>query len=210
MKVFALFAALFLIAAPSLFAGNKGDKSVIVAGEWVWRTGQSTTSGPIESGTTLAASLTSGPGLVFGFNYFVGNKVSVELTAGAARMRGRAISRQGDSVQVLMLGHVNVYPVTAVAQYHFMHQGRVGAYVGAGASYVMFSQFQQHPNGVGKLHSDRGAVVNGGIEWEISRRLDFIADAKYVPFETGSGFTSNDRGFKFKPVFGAVGIRYKF
>jgi outer membrane protein len=120
-------------------------------------------------------------------NIFFGDRLSAEFAISRvspdARLRRRAVGAGATT------GSVDIMPVTAVLQWHFAPNGFIDPYVGGGAAYVLFDNYDNQ--GVSNLdrvdiEDDVGFAVNAGLGIRLGGRLGLNFDAKYVPLEANA------------------------
>jgi len=154
-----------------------------------------------------------------GVNVFFGNRLSFELAAAAVKQgvnftgRVRPANATG--------GDLNMVPITGVLQFHFLPNGTIDPYIGAGAAYVLFDNVD-NPDDFGDLNvrsldfkDDVGLALNAGVAFAISPRLAINVDGKYVPikssatavFVTGPDTTAR---VKINPVIFSAGLSLRF
>jgi outer membrane protein len=119
-------------------------------------------------------------------NIFFGNHLSAEFAiakvdADTNITRRRAVGATG--------GNLDIMPLTAVLQWHFAPNGLIDPYIGAGAAYVLFDDFDA--NGVSGVDSidfkdDAGLAINAGVGIRLGNRFGIVGDVKYVPLESNA------------------------
>jgi outer membrane protein len=147
-------------------------------------------------------------------NVFFSDRISADL----------AISRVSPEAQVRRrasggrTGNLDIMPVTAVLQFHFAPNGFIDPYIGGGAAYVLYDDFDN--NGVGNLdridlEDDVGFAVNAGVGIKLGGRLGIVVDAKYVPLEsnaTAVNVTGPDEEGRIdvSPIIVSAGLSLRF
>src|SRR5438105_659692 len=121
---------LLLLTATTLLAQHRVD--IFVDAEGVRRNAQNTDSTP---GIRFDPSFDSGGGVGGGINYFLTDRVSLEAKVSglASKMRVRVIG--SDFVAVADLGYAQIYPISAILQWHLLERGAIRPYIGAGVSH---------------------------------------------------------------------------
>lgn len=151
-------------------------------------------------------------------NVFFGDKISLEL-AGSSVKQGVSFPgrpRPAGSSQ----SDINMVPLTAVLQWHFIPNGRIDPYVGAGAAYVLFDDIN-NPSDLGNdvqrinFKDDVGLAVNAGIGIGITDHFGITVDGKYVPLKSSARavfVTGPDTETKvdINPVIFSAGLTFKF
>lgn len=148
-------------------------------------------------------------------NIFFGDRLSAEFAIAnvTAEASGRRRAVGG------FTGDVDMMPVTAVLQFHFAPNGFIDPYVGGGAAYVLFDDFET--NGISNLdridiEDDVGFAINAGLGFRLGGRFGANIDAKYVPLEAnatavnvGSGDETEGR-FDVSPIIISAGVSLRF
>src|SRR5258706_1357715 len=106
-------------------------------------------------------------------------------------------------------GSTKILPINLTAQYHFMPEGTLRPYVGAGVNYTHFSDVNIQGGSV-NLEKDRfGPVIQAGLDVPISESWSVNADVKKIWLSTNvSGAASGS--VDLDPWIFGVGIGYKF
>ncbi|HEX8252616.1 MAG TPA: OmpW family outer membrane protein [Thermoanaerobaculia bacterium] len=148
-------------------------------------------------------------------NVFFGDRISAEFAIAnvSAEATGRRRSVGG------FTGDVDMMPVTAVLQFHFAPNGFIDPYVGGGAAYVLFDDFETQ--GVSNLdridiEDDVGFAINAGIGIRLGGRIRGVIDAKYIPLEANAtavnvaGGGATEGRFDVSPIIISAGIGLSF
>ena len=106
------------IAAPCALAQRGVD--LLLDAEGVRRTGKTT---ELTTGEQFTPDFSNGWGAGAGFNWWLGDRVSLEAKASGFRSRLRVTTRGSDFVAQADLGHAQIYPIMAVLQWHPMEHG---------------------------------------------------------------------------------------
>ncbi|MDQ3283195.1 MAG: outer membrane beta-barrel protein [Acidobacteriota bacterium] len=147
-------------------------------------------------------------------NIFFSDRISLEVALSRvspeARVRRRAVGGA--------TGNIDIMPLTGVLQWHFAPNGFIDPYVGAGAAYVLFDNFDA--NGVSNIDridfdDDVGLAINAGLGIKLGGRLALVVDGKYVPLEanaravnvTGSG---TEGRVDVSPIILSAGLSLRF
>lgn len=208
-----MFLSLLLVASP-LFAQRRID--LLVDLEGVHRTGSDTSFSP---GTIrFEPSFNNGGGLGVGLNFYFSDRVSLEAKVAGMESRTNIRIVGQDSVQIFNLGHAQMYPVSAVLQWHPLPHGALRPYIGAGAVHTILHNINRNipsspATGV-KFRDPTGLVVDGGLELSLGRKWSLYGDARYVPLETKSRATfvgaNSTTEISVRPLLVSTGIAYHF
>lgn len=150
-------------------------------------------------------------------NFFLGEKVSLEIAASQVKPEARYGFPGGTS----NTGDLKMIPITGVLQWHFAPHAFVDPYIGAGGAYVLFDNLGNVSDvgGLGlreiNFKDDVGFAVNGGVGFNFSPRIGLNADVKYVPlkssatavFATGPNQSAR---VKINPVIASAGLVFHF
>ncbi|MEO8216526.1 MAG: OmpW family outer membrane protein [Acidobacteriota bacterium] len=153
-------------------------------------------------------------------NIFWGDRISTEF-AGSSVEPDVAFRANNPALPVLTRGQLRMIPITAVLQYHFIPNGTVDPYVGAGAAYVLFDNVKNF----GDLNDvrfssvdfkdDAGFVVNAGASVRLTQRLALYLDGKYVPVKSNAKATvitgpQSEAKIDVNPLMFAGGLTLRF
>lgn len=154
------------------------------------------------------------------FTYMATDHIGFELIA--ATTRHSASGRTGTTGAIGKLASTWVLPPTLTAQYHFLPEGKIRPYVGAGVNYTLFYN-EKAPNGlqaaVGatKVHmSDSfGWAGQAGVDIDITDRMFLNLDVKYIDIDTTARLTTALAGVQrvkvdLDPFVVGVGIGMRF
>src|SRR5437867_687993 len=212
MKHFVLAALILAIAAP-LVAQRRVDLLFDVEG--VHRSGRNT---DITPGVRFDPSFDTGGGVGGGVNFFFSDRVSLEgkIAGLGTKMHVRVIG--SDFVAVADLGYAQIYPISAVLQWHMLERGAIRPYVGAGVSHVILRNISKKggTSGAGgiRFKDPTGLVVDGGLEFRLGKRWTWFADARYIPIETHSRATftgtTSAVNIRVRPLIVSTGVAYHF
>lgn len=109
------------------------------------------------------------------------------------------------------IGTFKHLPPTLTAQYHFMPEGQVSPYLGAGVNYTNISKVELL-NGAGSLeHNSWGFALQAGVDFKLDKNWSLNLDVKKVQIRSdvaiGGVKVSN---VKVDPVLVGVGLGYRF
>ena len=204
------FIAVLAFAAP-LFAQHRVDFIVDVEG--VKRTGKTT----FEPNTVrYEPRFDNGGGIGVGVNWFLSSRVSLEIKVSALESHLRVRRSGSDFVSVADLGRAQIYPVTAILQWHMLDKATFRPYLGAGVGHVILRNVEKPVFGGSGITFDdpTGLVLDGGLEVVMSRRWSLLADARYTPIETTARATFGSTGARehidVKPLVVSFGAAVHF
>ena len=122
-----------------------------------------------------------------------------------------------DSVLNADVGHAQIFPLTALLQWHITDEGAIRPYIGAGAGYVIIKNIERRFIDAAGIEFDDpvGLVVNAGVLIPLSKRFSASADARYTPIESEARatFIGTERTtvkIDVKPLVVSFGIAYHF
>ena len=203
--------AVALVAFPA-FAQRRMDVFFDVEG--VHRTGKATN---FTGGTRFEPSFQSGGGIGGGFNLFVSDRLSFEAKVAALETKSRIRVVGSDFIATADLGWAQIYPISAVMQWHLTEHGTIRPYIGGGVVYTVLRNINERfgPSATGvHFKNPGGLVVDGGLEFNLGRRWNLLADARYVPIETKSRTTfpgtASSVDLSVRPAIVSFGLGYRF
>lgn len=154
------------------------------------------------------------------FAYMVTRRVGVELVLTTTK---RKVSGQtGTTGAIGTLASIKLLPPTLTAQYHFIPDGKVRPYVGAGFNYNIFydeTASQGLVNAVGttkvKLGNKVGKALQAGVDIDLTKDVFLNFDVKYIDFSTTARLSTTAIGVqsvrvKVNPFIIGVGLGTRF
>lgn len=124
------------------------------------------------------------------FTYFFTKNIAAELILGTTKHKvntvGSNLSAVGGNTSANVdLGSVWLLPPTLTAQYHFLPDGDLRPYVGAGINYTIFYSANEGPT-VKNVKYDHafGFATQLGIDVKLSEKYFLNLDAKYILLKT--------------------------
>jgi outer membrane protein len=121
-----------------------------------------------------------------------------------------------DFIANVDLGTAQIYPISAILQWHMTEHGTLRPYLGVGGAHIILRNINRRAgiiNGV-KFDDPTGLVVDGGLELRMSHRWSLSGDARYIPIETDSraifSGTSSSVKMQVKPLIVSFGIAYHY
>ena len=209
------FSATFLVLLLAATAAAQERVEFFLDAEGVRRSGQISEFTP--GVTHFEPEFRTGGGVGGGFNFFLSDRVSIEAKIAALATKTRVRIAGSDFVGVADLGWAQLYPISAVLQWHALERGALRPYLGIGVVHTVLRNINKQL-GVGatgiRFKDPTGAVVDGGIEIALARKWSLLADARYVPMETNSAVTfpgtSSSLKMHVRPLIASFGAGYKF
>jgi outer membrane protein len=143
--------------------------------------------------------------------------VSIEAKAAALESRLRVRIVGTDFIATADLGKAQIYPISAVLQWHLSEHGTIRPYLGAGVAHVILHNVNRSVTGSANgIHfkDPTGLVVDGGLEFNLSKRFGLYGDARYIPVETKSSATfvgtSSSVQMHVRPLIVSAGLAWRF
>jgi outer membrane protein len=205
-------ALLTILAAAPLIAQRRID--FLLDAEGARRTGHNESFTP---GFRFDPQFGTGGGAGVGLNFFLTDHVSVEAKAAALESQLRVRVVGSDFIATADLGRAQIFPISAVLQWHLSEHGTIRPYLGAGVAHVILRDVNRSvaPSATGIHFKDpTGLVVDGGLEFNLSKRFGIYGDARYIPVETKStaSFIGTASAVKMnvRPLIVSGGIAWRF
>jgi len=205
-------ALLTVLAAAPLMAQRRID--FLLDAEGARRTGHNESFTP---GIRFDPQFGTGGGAGAGLNFFLSDRVSIEAKAAALESRLRVRIVGFDFIATANLGRAQIFPISAVLQWHLSEHGTIRPYLGAGVAHVILRDVNRSvtPSATGIHFKDpTGLVVDGGLEFNLSKRFGIYGDARYIPVETKSTAsfvpTSSSVQMHVRPLIVSGGIAWRF
>lgn len=209
MKRFAAALALMLIALPLL---AQHAVEVIVDAEGVRRTADDVTFAP--GRTRFVPTFATGGGVGVGVNLWLSDRFSFEAKAAGVESHLTVRSAGSDFVVNADLGYAQIYPITAVLQWHPMEHGTLRPYLGVGAAHIILRNIEKRSDLNVRFDDPTGLVVDGGFRLRLSDKWSVIADARYIAIETRTKATFVGTNavteLHVRPLIVGVGVGYRF
>lgn len=158
----------------------------------------------------------NGGGVGGGVNVFFGDRVSIEGKVAGLATRLHLRRSGSDFVTLADLGYAQVYPITVLLQWHMLEGTAFRPYIGAGAGYTILRNITKSALGANGVNfaNPVGLVVDGGIEFSLSKRWSILGDARYTPIESRSKVTfvgtTSTAEINVKPLVVSAGIGIRF
>lgn len=158
----------------------------------------------------------NGGGAGGGINFYFGDRVSIETKVAGLASRLRLRRSGSDFVTIADLGYAQIYPITAILQWHLLEGTAFRPYIGAGVGCTILRNISKRTFGLSGVNFENpyGLVVDGGLELSLSKRWSLYGDARYTPIESRSRFTfigaASSAKVDVKPLIVSTGIAYRF
>ncbi len=146
------------------------------------------------------------------FSYFFSKNLAAELVLTYPQKHDVTVTQS-------VLGSVNIgtfkhLPPTLTLQYHFIPDGTIRPYVGAGINLTILSDVNLEIPTVGKLDLENysvGGALQAGLDWKLDKNLYLNFDVKQVWIESdvllGGAKVSK---VKVDPLLWSVGLGWRF
>lgn len=145
------------------------------------------------------------------FSYFFTPNIAAELTLAVTEHDVEAVNTAAGDVD---LGDVKLLPPTLTLQYHFLPDGKIRPYVGAGINYTIF--FDDDPGDATSIDYDDafGLALQAGVDVEINDHWAVNFDVKKIWLETDVTVEALGNTVKtdvdVDPWLFGVGLAYRF
>ncbi|WP_448664800.1 OmpW/AlkL family protein [Sphingomonas sp. CJ20] len=193
------------------------------AGDWLFRARAIMVS-PTESSGEVTGIAKSEVGLSnsvmpeVDFTYFVTKNIGAELILATTKHN---VTGRGSIDALGKIADTWVLPPTLTLQYHFLPEGKVHPYVGAGVNYTIFYSADSTKslntalgNTKVKLDDSFGYALQAGIDVDITPKFFVNADIKYIDMDTTArlttGTTKRSVNVEVNPIVAAIGVGFKF
>lgn len=139
------------------------------------------------------------------FTYFFTPHIAAELILTYPQKQDVSSSAHGGKI-----GTLKHLPPTLTVQYHFLPEGQVRPYVGAGLNYTRFSSVSL-PSGFSIDKNSWGPALQAGLDIPVAKNVYLNVDVKKVYIRTDLSASGTNLGtIKVDPVLFGVGIGYRF
>jgi outer membrane protein W len=200
-----------LFAAAAALAQTRVE--IVVDAEGVRRTG---TTEIAPNTVSYIPRFDNGGGAGIGVAWYLSDRIAVEMkVAGLASQL--TIRRTGsDFITVGDLGYAQIYPITALVQWHPVEGGSLRPYLGAGVGYTILRNIEKSAAGVTGVTFDdpTGLVLNAGLRIPFSPRWALNGDVRYVAVETSGAArfsgTNASANVHVRPLIVGAGLVYRF
>lgn len=197
------WAALAACAALTTLAGIPAAQAAPAEGPWLVRVRAVHIDPANKDSTGLDLSINSKVIPELDISYFVTPNIAAELILTVPQKH----DVRAGSTDIGSLKHL---PPTLTLQYHFLPEGTVRPYVGAGVNYTRFSSVNL-PAGVSVDKDSWGWALQAGVDVKIADNLFLNLDIKKVQIRTDVAAAGTNLGtFKVDPVLLGVGLGWRF
>lgn len=158
----------------------------------------------------------TGGGIGGGVNIFFTDRVSFEAKVAALETRLHLRRTGSDFATIADLGYAQIYPISALLQWHMLEGTALRPYVGAGAGYTILRNVSRSTFGLNGVEFENpiGFIVDGGLELSLSRRWSILGDARYTPIESRSRVTfvgaNSTAKLAVRPLVVSAGLAVRF
>jgi outer membrane protein len=145
------------------------------------------------------------------FSYFITDNIALELIAATTK---HTISGGGTALGNPKVGTTWVLPPALTLQYHFLPQGSVSPYVGAGLNYTIFYNSKAAGGAVTSmaLENNVGGVLQLGVDFKLSGAWYANLDVKQIFVSTKAKLNGGTIVARtdLNPTVVGVGVGYRF
>lgn len=152
------------------------------------------------------------------FTYMATNHIGAELILATTK---HSVSGRGTISGLGDVANTWVLPPTLTLQYHFVPDGKIRPYLGAGINYSIFYSGKATPSlnaALGptkvKLGDSVGYALQAGVDIPVSKKVFVNFDVKYIDMKTTarltSGATLRTARVKIDPIVAGMGIGFRF
>ena len=209
-------ATLAAVAFASPAAAKQGDVLVRLRAIMVAPNESSGPVLPTFPGATVGVSNSVMPEI--DFTYMVTDHFGAELIVATTK---HSITGRGTLSGVGKLASTWVLPPTLTLQYHFVPEGKVRPYVGAGVNWSIFysdNASDELVNAVGptevQLSNSFGYALQAGVDFDLSEKVFLNLDVKYIDMSTKATLTTgalvNTVDVKINPLVFGIGLGMRF
>lgn len=145
------------------------------------------------------------------FSYFFSDNIAAELTLAVAE---HDVKAKNTIVGDVDLGDVKLLPPTLTLQYHFIPEGKIRPYIGAGVNYTVF--FDEDPGDADGIDYDNafGFALQAGVDVGIDEHWAINFDVKKIWLSTDVSVralaTTVKTDVDIDPWLFGVGVAYRF
>lgn len=109
-------------------------------------------------------------------------------------------------------GDLDLDVLSATGQFHFLRNGIVSPYIGAGAAYVSGEAGSIDVDELERvdLESEVDLLVNAGINFRIGGGTAIFIDGKYIAYSARGEGDPGDESLDVNPLIIAAGVKFRF
>ncbi len=160
------------------------------------------------------ANLEFDNGLGFGvsLNNYFGN-LSVEVGATALSQSGEISS---DAFEDIDAGDLDIIPITATLQFHFLKESGFSPYIGGGAAYILADDLDSDEFievGPIEIEDEFTWVLQAGANINLSPSFAIGLDAKYISYTPGAAPEENredELDLDLNPLIFSAGVKFRW
>lgn len=152
------------------------------------------------------------------FTYMVTDHIGAELILATTKHKARG---RGTLSGVDTLASTWVLPPTLTLQYHFVPEGKVRPYVGAGVNYTVFYSEKASDaleTAIGatdvEMKDSFGYALQAGVDIDLTDKMFLNLDVKYIDIDTtarlNTGGAINTARISIDPIVAGIGIGFRF
>jgi outer membrane protein len=180
--------------------------AIAEAGDWLFRAGGSMVAP--KSNNHPVVGVEDGYMVTFNGTYFITNQWAVEVLAALPFKHDIELNGGGT------VGEAKHLPPTVSAQYHFLPDGAIRPYVGAGLNYTfMFEEDLSGPLAGAELELDNsvGWAAQIGVDIDLNENLFLNAEVRYLDIDTDAKVNGADFGtVEIDPLLFGVNFGIRF
>ena len=152
--------------------------------------------------------------------YMATDHIGFELIAATSRHTVSGVT--GTTGSLGKLAATNALPPTLTAQYHFLPEGKIRPYVGAGVNYTLFFNSDASSSLVGAvgktdvhLSDSFGWAGQAGVDIDLNDKFFLNLDVKYIDIDTKARLSTANAGVQrvkvnLDPLVFGVGVGMRF
>ena len=172
-------------------------------------------------GTTLTGEWDEEVGYGLATEFYFSERLSMELSAYRVKNDFNVtVGDLGGPVLNFTLGELEATPISAIFRFHPHARGNFDPYLGVGASYVIFGDFDVddiEEGDIGTEFQDETAIVaNAGAFIWAGPGFGVNVDVKYIPLEPDVEFFDEETGLpgtdsaEYDPLLVSFGLSFRF
>jgi outer membrane protein W len=191
---------LLLLSAP-LFAQSSLTFFV------TWQQNGGSSPVPSDDGLDLTVSFDDSSGLGAAYARVFGSRFSGEVAVFSTTSDLRVSESAGDS---LVVGDIDLMPITAMLRIHLRRDGPFDAYAAAGAAYAITGDVDVDDPDRLTVDDVLTLAIGAGASWNFTPRLGLVLDARYLPLTLSPRAEGQDIDADMDPMLLSAGVRIRF